>query len=96
MAKQRKYLPVTSDWKQKIEAQNQSTNCGRQVMGDWKQKIEAQIHRLIGRDHRVEAYTMQALLDVAVAADIEWTVHGLRENSDLLAAVRKLREAGDG
>ena len=62
---------------------------------DWKEKIEAQIAFFRELGYHTGADTLQVLLDVAVAADTEWTVHGLRENSDLLAAIRKLREMGD-
>jgi hypothetical protein len=80
---------------------------------NWKQKIEAQINDceswMVGPDGLIEnlpeekpdewAKTMQALLDVAVAAD-EMTyadaVAGAETWGEMKQALDKLREVGDG
>jgi hypothetical protein len=77
-------------------------------MSDWKQQIEAQIEEL--RDYKcislqccnkqnAAANTMQALLDVAVAADVLIQVGprgaSLQDWIELYVALDKLREVGD-
>jgi hypothetical protein len=58
----------------------------------WRSKIEAQIAKCREKYHGGYADTMQALLDVAVAADAYERLGLQRDECNLIIALDKLRE----